>query len=305
MVLRLIVSDFLFAAIFLLASCTDFERNNPEDEHSINYVASGLPSSPTEPSSSSVGGGTSPSSSSANLNGECNAFCFWEESGCVPISTDPKGEYGTVISTCEEALSNCLKYSPFKQLHSTGKCNGGYINPNITKSTFTDSRDGNSYEFVKIGTQTWMAENLNYNDKDNASGSKCYNNSEANCAIYGRLYNWETANTACPDGWHLPSNAEWSTLVKLASSTVTATSAERLKNPSGWNDNSGNGSDYYGFAALPGGYGSSGFYSVGSGGCWWSATEYYTAAYRWYMGEGVSSDPMDRSYLYSVRCLQD
>jgi hypothetical protein len=74
------------------------------------------------------------------------------------------------------------------------------------RTSFADARDGKKYGAVEIGIQTWMAENLNYN----ASGSKCSGNSESNCQKYGRLYNWSTARNACPKGWHLPSDAEWS-----------------------------------------------------------------------------------------------
>ncbi len=75
----------------------------------------------------------------------------------------------------------------------------------------TDSRDGQTYKTVKLGDQTWLAHDLNYETDD---GSWCYGDDPANCEIYGRLYDWEAAMDACPDGWHLASDEEWSTLIK-------------------------------------------------------------------------------------------
>jgi len=182
-----------------------------------------------------------------------------------------------------------------------------------------DENEGKTYKTVKIGSQIWMAENLNYN----VSGSKCYgeggqvydpetgnyitlSNSEiqANCAKYGRLYDWETAKTVCPAGWHLPSDAEWITL------GGTKTAGTKLKSTSGWNYD-GNGTDDYGFSALPGGYGNSdgSFSSVGEYGHWWSATEFSTSsAWSRTMGydyAGVAREYIDNSDLFSVRCVQD
>jgi hypothetical protein len=78
------------------------------------------------------------------------------------------------------------------------------------KGKFTDSRDGQTYQTIKIDNQVWMAENLNYRT---SSGSWCYDNSSDNCEKYGRLYTWETAKGVCPSGWHLPSTKEWSVLI--------------------------------------------------------------------------------------------
>jgi uncharacterized protein (TIGR02145 family) len=174
-----------------------------------------------------------------------------------------------------------------------------YVHKVQTYGTFTDKRDGKKYKTVKIDTQTWMAENLNYA----ASGSKCYDNKPENCQKYGRLYDWSTAKKACPSGWHLPSKAEWD---------VLGDESKELKAKSGWNNN-GNGTDEFGFSALPGGYGYSdgSFNGVGDYGYWWSANEngnYSDGAYPRYMGYGYDYADWsynDKSRLFSVRCLKD
>ena len=193
------------------------------------------------------------------------------------------------------------------------------------------SHEGEDYEAVLIGTQTWLARNLNYA----VSGSKCGDGSSlsddntASCDTYGRLYNWATAmalpnncNTTscsgqiqsphqgvCPDGWHLPSDAEWDILVNFAGGEDIA--GFKLKAGSGWNSN-GSERDDYGFSALPGGGSSSGsFTTVGENGRWWSASEnenYGFSAYNrriYYLTSKVFRDYFSKSNLYSVRCLQD
>ena len=169
---------------------------------------------------------------------------------------------------------------------------------------FTDSRDNKVYRKVKIGGQTWMAENLNYA----ANSSVCYENNAENCAKYGRLYNWATAKTACPAGWHLPSDAEWTTLTDNVGGKDFA--GTKLKSSAGWNEN-GNGTNEHLFSALPGGYGRSDgdFSGAGSIGGWWSSTE-SAASNAWdrgmdYNDESVSRFSSGESYLGSVRCVQD
>jgi len=174
----------------------------------------------------------------------------------------------------------------------------------IETATLTDSRDGKKYKTVKIGTQTWMAENLNYD----ASGSVCYDNNPANCAKYGRLYNWETAKKVCPSGWHLPSNSEWEELGKAVGGEKIA--GKKLKAKSDWNEN-GNGMDEFGFAALPGGHYAGGkFGNVGYHGNWWSASEgdanHAYRRYMYYYYDGAFWDYYDKDYyLFSVRCTKD
>ncbi|MDR1829168.1 MAG: fibrobacter succinogenes major paralogous domain-containing protein [Candidatus Fibromonas sp.] len=172
---------------------------------------------------------------------------------------------------------------------------------------------GQTYKTVKIGTQTWLAENLNYKTE----GSVCYENNPANCAKYGRLYNWETAMKVCPKGWHLPSNAEWDKLYHFVDGDTSTeslynsiTAGKYLKAKSGWNEES-NGTDNYGFSALPGGrFSGSSFVGVGEVGSWWSASEqvYGSGAYSRgmnYTYNGAYWGIYDKFGLFSVRCIKD
>jgi len=167
-----------------------------------------------------------------------------------------------------------------------------------------------TYKTVVIGGKTWMAENLNY---QTASGSWCYENDNSNCDKYGRLYDWNTARTVCPAGFHLPSRQEWNDLVAAAGGESVA--GKKLKARNGWSNN-GNGTDDYGFSALPGGIRGSGggFGAAGLKGSWWTATERngnYNYAYNrhvHYNYDRVYESNDNFTYLglgYSVRCLQD
>jgi uncharacterized protein (TIGR02145 family) len=179
--------------------------------------------------------------------------------------------------------------------------NGG--NPSVT--TFQDSRDGKTYKTVKVGGNTWMAENLNRA----TAKSKCYGNDTSNCAKYGRLYNWADAKSACPSGFHLPSNDEWTALENAIGGGSTV--GTKLKSAAGW-DEGGNGTNDLGFSALPGGYGSSGgdFNDAGYSGFWWSATE-WDAGYAWYRliycnyGGSLGRHDDGKASLFSVRCVAD
>ncbi|MDR1829679.1 MAG: fibrobacter succinogenes major paralogous domain-containing protein [Candidatus Fibromonas sp.] len=186
--------------------------------------------------------------------------------------------------------------------------------------------EGETYPTVVIGTQTWFAKNLNYA----VEGSKCYDNDPANCTEYGRLYDWSTAmglpsscnedscssqiqsphRGICPSGWHIPSFAEWDTLSNYVQSNSGCSDCDAmlLKSTSGWYDN--NGTDTYGFSALPGGLGFSdgSFNVVGDYGLWWSADEYNSS-----IAYGREMSYFDYAYwnygskslLFSVRCVQD
>ncbi|MCL2283510.1 MAG: fibrobacter succinogenes major paralogous domain-containing protein [Fibromonadales bacterium] len=210
----------------------------------------------------------------------------------------------------------------------TGTCDGI---PNLTASCDTlkicdncliDIRDDRIYKTVKIGEQTWMAENLNYN----ATNSKCYDNNLSNCAKYGRLYDWATAMNInatynndkyianenhqgiCPTGWHLPIHSEWKDLTDFAGGAEVAGS--KLKATSGWSGSSYNGTDDYGFSALPGGdYEETGFGRAGYYGYWWTSM-YQSNPYAYYqyiinLETKVYQNFGYKSNLYSVRCLKN
>ncbi|MEO1515504.1 MAG: FISUMP domain-containing protein [Bacteroidota bacterium] len=90
-------------------------------------------------------------------------------------------------------------------------CNKDDEQPTQSENTFTDSRDGQVYEWVILADgKKWMAENCNFS----VPGSWCYDNKDSNCRSHGRLYNWEAAFSACPSGWHLPTDEEWASMAK-------------------------------------------------------------------------------------------
>jgi len=172
----------------------------------------------------------------------------------------------------------------------------------IQRDNYTDKRDGKTYKTIKLGNQIWMAVNLDYN----AKGSKCYENKESNCKIYGRLYNWKTAMKACPNGWVLPDDAEWQALVNFAG---VEEAGKVLKSSSGWIQ-TGSGTDDFGFSALPGGfrYPSGLFISIGLTGNWWSSTKnsaskssLWDMSYSW---SYVYKNEDHHTYLHSVRCVK-
>ncbi|MDR1830671.1 MAG: fibrobacter succinogenes major paralogous domain-containing protein [Candidatus Fibromonas sp.] len=178
-----------------------------------------------------------------------------------------------------------------------------------------DVRDKKQYKAVKIGEQVWMAENLNFN----AEGSKCYDDKPENCKKYGRLYGWLTAmklpsvcgdnncsnqirskhQGICPDGWHIPSSAELNELMTAVGGKSSA--GAKLKAKSGWN----NGTDEFGFSALPGGYvkADGGFDAIDKSGLWWSAHEfnnYYTMSNA---RDDVYIGNVAKNLSLSVRCV--
>ncbi len=174
--------------------------------------------------------------------------------------------------------------------------------------TFTDPRDGQVYPCKQIGTQVWMTKNLNY---ASPSGSWCYKEIAGNCDIYGRLYDWNTALTVAPPGWHLPSDAEWITLTTFLGGELVAGGA--MKATTLWEPPNGGATNSSGFTGLPGGgravNAEVSYTSIGRSGNWWSSTE-SDAEIAWIYSVSWNNARVSRLYYsktfgYSVRCVKD
>ncbi|PKP35156.1 MAG: hypothetical protein CVU00_03645 [Bacteroidetes bacterium HGW-Bacteroidetes-17] len=187
------------------------------------------------------------------------------------------------------------------------------------------SEDQIVYKSVKIGTQEWMAENLNVTKYRNGdpipyvenntewmnltTGAYCnYDNSTANADIYGRLYNWyainDTRNIA-PVGWHVATTEEWKTLVNYIGLNHGSNALRETGNIHWYGDNT-SADDYYGFTALPSGmrYIDGTYSGIGLYGEWWTST----SGCSWSLGifyNSVQEGYTEYKNGFAVRCIKD
>jgi uncharacterized protein (TIGR02145 family) len=241
----------------------------------------------------------------------------------------------------EQPNEYILSYSSDHVMHF--KCFGGKYTTIFTDTVeasidyeveFVDCTDPDwrTYNVVKIGDQFWMEENLAYLPEVDSSNKGLYHVygyegssiSEAkateNYRVYGVLYNWESAKTACPIGWHLPGDEEYKTLecylgmpVSAADSSGVRNSGDvaiKLKSVSGWRDN--NGGNYSGFNSIPAGYRFlyGGFDDIGGVTYYWSSTQEENASFFWgrviHSGHnGISRNNAHPRLGFSVRCIID
>ena len=226
-----------------------------------------------------------------------------------------------------------MRFSILLALFVLVLCGCSYAPPTI---------NGYTYKTVKIGDQEWFAENLKttvyangdeipYSRTDESwntqkMGMRCsYDHDEARSAQYGQLYNWYAVNDArglCPSGWNVPSDEDWQDLEVFLGMSRADVSLDgdrgsgelgigtKLKAKSGWADE-GDGTDDFGFSALPGAYRSSldgYFYDAGSAGFWWSSSPSggvaWSRALSYYV-PGIGRNDYNPRYGFSVRCLRD
>jgi uncharacterized protein (TIGR02145 family) len=190
----------------------------------------------------------------------------------------------------------------------------------------TDSRDGKTYNTVIIGTQCWMAQNLAYLPSVVGPGSGSATlpyyyvygydgtvvadaKATAIYQTYGVLYNWPASLSTCPTGWHLPTDAEWTTLTTYLGGISVAGGAMKETGTTHWLTPNTDATNSSGFTGLPGGgYYSGPFYYLGSNGTWWSSTAYSSNAWALvthYNNGAVNLGNGDHSYGLSVRCVRN
>jgi uncharacterized protein (TIGR02145 family) len=199
---------------------------------------------------------------------------------------------------------------------------GDSVKAHAESGTFTDPRDGQTYAWVRIGKQIWMAENLRFATE---RGSWCWENYPAECEKRGRFYNWEAACLAAPPGWHLPTDNEWKTLemaLGLTAEQADDTGVDRggesntagaaLKKTGAWaTEHNGNAIVYdnaTGFSAIPTGiYARDTFFHEGYAG-WWtssvSGNKAWCHSLRFFDNK-VGRDENNRAFAFSVRCVKD
>jgi uncharacterized protein (TIGR02145 family) len=160
---------------------------------------------------------------------------------------------------------------------------------------YHDERDNKTYQTVQIGSQLWMAENLNF---ETETGSWCYDESNAHCLKFGRLYSFETAKIACMDEWRLPSKEDYDVLLKYASEADITLHALKEGGSIGFN-------------AIPGGWRGeySGSYYLGEQARFWSSTT-KNVLNAWFFSLDFSQNHATMQYEsrelgLSVRCVKD
>ena len=325
-------------AAFAFVGCDDSSSASagPNDEpgvESSSSVEQGSSSSKKAKSSSSVSQSDAKQSSSSEKSSSSvnDTSSSSVKSGVSSSSGDTPKSYAEA-KVLPSGTYDCMKY----------KCASmEYLNHEFLEAgrygEILDERDNQVYKTVQIGDQIWMAENLNfayigvpytYYDDTSDSTSWCYDNDPANCTKYGRLYTWAAAMDSvktgcgfdktcglsgivqgiCPTGWHLPDSTEWETLITAVGGGLSP--GEALKLQSGWLDD-GNGTDAFGFSALPAGYRDildGAFNRGGDFTVFWTATEveYYACSVTLNYFNGIAfMGGFNKGLGHSVRCVKD
>jgi uncharacterized protein (TIGR02145 family) len=329
----------VIVSVFILFLATDCKKDEPaKDEPAKLAVLSTTPVTNFSTITAASGGNiTSNGGAEILSNGVC-----WSTS-INPTITDSKTVDALGIAQFVSSVSGLIPATTYHvrayATNSVGTAYGEDVTFTTLSSTTVADAEGNFYNIITIGVQVWMAENLKatrYRNGDligtttpatldiTAEDKPKYQwasyGNEVNVAAYGRLYTWYAATDSrnvCPSGWHLPTQAEWTTLDnylgdlensghKLREADTTHWTyyiTETIKRPylGGTNET--------GFTALPSGFrdGSGYFEQIGHVDEWWSSTEFSTGIiYFWELYiDNFESNRWFGSWGYSVRCLRD
>ena len=347
---------------FAVVGCDDDDSwspsARPNDEPGVeSSSSSGKVTEPAEVSSSSSEKAKSSSSKEEKESKASSSSVKSESSSSDENSQSSSSSSTNVRSSSSETESSSSSVSELSSSSLNdfdwNEPKESYLNPEIEYDTIIDSRDGKVYRTVKIGNQTWMAENLNFDPGQGGSGdakydwSWCYDDVPEHCDVAGRLYTWaaaidsvKLANDAenpqecgygkncnlpakvqgvCPPDWHLPTQAEWDTLFLSVGGQYQSTAGKALKSQSGWfviNSGNyffnGNGTDEFGFCALPVGWEDrEGFHDASHFAEFWSSTEStdrdwaYNACVKNYEDEAYVDLPTRKDVGTSIRCVKD
>lgn len=314
------------AAFVAFSACSDNDAQPLSGpEYQIESSDQGKSSSSTDAKSSSSSKAKSSSSSKVESSSSADA------ESSMPSPKSPSVGSSSSLQTSSSAVSSSSEAG-------VTACNTANVD-NCKYGTLTDERDGQTYKTIKIGSQTWMAENLNYAylepTEDLDSSSFCFGNDPAKCDTLGRLYLWSAAMDSagklikpangcgygvycsasgtseairgiCPAGWHLPSREELDTLAKVGELG--------LMSVSGWLNIEG--VDSVGFSGLPSGYMVKETFLYDHA-AFWSSTDISKGylAYAFSLPDipaatlasmgSSSAGEAGKYFAYSVRCVKD
>ena len=239
---------------------------------------------------------------------------------------------GIFTSTLSGLTSNLTYYVRAYATNSIGTAYGLQLSFTATAASTVTDYDGNVYHTITIGTQVWMVENLkttHYNNgtvipivtdtttwKNLSTGAYCWYSNDLTTYknIYGALYNWYAVNTGnlAPTGWHVPTDADWSTLTSYLGGVSVAGGKLKEAGTTHWLSPNTGATNETGFTALPGGYRNLNptlYYDMGYAATWWSSTEGNSNS-TWcrdmsYNDANLVSGNYYKNYGFSVRCVKN
>lgn len=309
-------------SIYDLGACTNKRKGEvvfvtDDDKEYICYSNKWIPSDEIDKSDE-----ISSSSEDAIVEDEKSSSSKKEESSSSENSISENEKSSSSETLLEESSSSGIESSSSKEepdessssssIQEEKSSSSAESLSELTDSTFTDSRDGQTYRILKLGKQVWFGENLNYSGED--AVGYCHENDPEKCEIYGKLYRWNDAMKACPEGWHLPGLLEWIDLINYVGGQEMA--GVKLKSKAYWYIQEEfaqyAGTDDYGFSILPGSFmseqGSFGSTARLAAHLWTSTEETDTRSNDVFLMHSMGKVVLEgssRDVGMSVRCLKD